>query len=73
MTFLAKMVMAGLPNIEPVSLMVMLFAVTSGERRCSHLRLCSCWNSCCTASTSGRSIISIFWLILAAAAWLLRG
>ena len=32
MTFLAKMVMAGLPNIEPVSLMVMLFAVTFGRK-----------------------------------------
>lgn len=30
MTFAAKYVMSGLPNIEPVSLMVMLFAVTFG-------------------------------------------
>lgn len=30
MTFGAKVAMAGLPNIEPVSLMVMLFAVTFG-------------------------------------------
>lgn len=30
MTFGAKYVMSGLPNIEPVSLMVMLFAVTFG-------------------------------------------
>lgn len=30
MTFAAKMVMAGLPNIEPVSLLVMLFAVCIG-------------------------------------------
>lgn len=30
LTFAAKYVMSGLPNIEPVSLMVMLFAVTFG-------------------------------------------
>ena len=30
MTFAAKVAMAGLPNIEPVSLMVMLFAVVFG-------------------------------------------
>ena len=30
MTFAAKYVMSGLPNIEPVSLMVMVFAVTFG-------------------------------------------
>ena len=32
LTFSAKMVMAQLPNIEPVSLMVMLLAVTYGWR-----------------------------------------
>ena len=32
MTFAAKYVMAVLPNIEPVSLMVMLFAVTFGSK-----------------------------------------
>ena len=32
MTFLAKILMAGLPNIEPVSLLVMLFAVTFGRK-----------------------------------------
>ena len=31
-TFGAKVVMMGLPNIEPVSLMVMLFAVTFGRK-----------------------------------------
>lgn len=30
LTFGAKLVMSGLPNIEPVSLMIMLFAVTFG-------------------------------------------
>ena len=30
LTFAAKWVMSALPNIEPVSLMVMLFAVTFG-------------------------------------------
>ncbi len=32
MTFAAKYVMSGLPNIEPVSLMVMLFAVVFGKK-----------------------------------------
>jgi len=32
LTFAAKYVMSGLPNIEPVSLMVMLFAVTFGKK-----------------------------------------
>ena len=32
LTFGLKVVMAGLPNIEPVSLMVMLFAVTFGRK-----------------------------------------
>ena len=32
MTFAAKWVMAALPNIEPVSLMVMLFGVVFGKK-----------------------------------------
>lgn len=32
MTFAAKVVMAPLPNLEPVSLLVMLFAVTFGKK-----------------------------------------
>ena len=32
LTFAAKYVISGLPNIEPVSLMVMLFAVTFGKK-----------------------------------------
>ena len=32
LTFAAKYVMSGLPNIEPVSLMVMLFAVVFGKK-----------------------------------------
>ena len=32
LTFAAKLVISGLPNIEPVSLMVMLFAVTFGKK-----------------------------------------
>ena len=32
LTFAAKLVMSGLPNIEPVSLMVMIFAVTFGAK-----------------------------------------
>ena len=32
LTFSAKVIMMGLPNIEPVTLMVMLFAVTFGKK-----------------------------------------
>jgi energy-coupling factor transport system substrate-specific component len=32
LTFCAKLAMAGLPNIEPVTLLVMLYAVTFGRR-----------------------------------------
>lgn len=32
LTFAAKLAMSGLPNIEPVSLMVMLFAVVFGKK-----------------------------------------
>ena len=72
LTFAAKLVMSGLPNIEPVSLMVMLFAVTFGKK--------------CVYPTSvyvameilvfGINIWNVYylyvWLILALAAYLMR-
>ena len=72
LTFAAKLVMSGLPNIEPVSLMVMLFAVTFGKK--------------CVYPTSvyvameilvfGINIWNVYylyvWLILALVAYLMR-
>lgn len=72
LTFGAKMVMMGLPNIEPVSLMVMLFAVTFGKKAIypiyTYVLLEFILN--------GFHIWSInylyIWLVLAAVAWCLR-
>lgn len=72
MTFGAKVAMMGLPNIEPVSLMVMLFAVSFGRKAVypiyTYVLLEFVLN--------GLNLWSInylyIWLILAAAAWSLR-
>ena len=45
LTFTAKMAMAGLPSIEPVPLLVMLFAVTFGKRS-PILSMCCRSSSC---------------------------
>lgn len=71
-TFAAKMAMAALPNIEPVSLMVMLFAVTFGRRAfypiCVYVTL--------EFLTFGLHLWSVcylyVWAVLAVAAWALR-
>lgn len=71
-TFAAKMAMAALPNIEPVSLMVMLFAVTFGRRAfypiCVYVTL--------EFLTFGLHLWSVcylyVWAVLALAAWVLR-
>lgn len=72
LTFAAKLVMSGLPNIEPVSLMVMLFAVTFGKK-------CSYPISVYVAMeilVYGINLWNVYylyvWLILAAAAYLMR-
>ena len=72
LTFAAKLVMAALPNIEPVSLMVMLFAATFGRKAIYPISVyvameilyfgLGTWNVC----------YLYVWLILAAGAWLLR-
>ena len=72
LTFAAKVVMAGLPNIEPVSLMVMLFAVTFGGRAVFPI----CVYVVMEFILFGLNLWSInylyIWAILALAAWLLR-
>lgn len=72
LTFAAKVAMAALPNIEPVSLFVMLFAVTFG-RKCIYpiyTYVILEW------LVYGFSLYSFpyayIWGILALAAWLLR-
>ena len=72
LTFALKLAMAPLPNIEPVSLMVMLFAVTFGRRAfypiCVYVLLefavygFGLWSFC----------YLYIWGILAVLAWLMR-
>ena len=73
MTFLAKMVMAGLPNIEPVSLMVMLFAVTFGRKALYPIYAYVLLEFVLYGLNLWSVNYLYIWLILAAAAWLLRG
>ncbi len=72
LTFALKLAMAGLANIEPVSLMVMLFAVTFGRKALCPIFVyvllevlvfgAGTWNIC----------YLYIWLVLAAGAWLMR-
>lgn len=73
MTFAAKMAMAFLPNIEPVSLMVMLFAVTFGRKAVYPIYVYVLLEF----AVYGINLWSInylyVWLVLAACSWALRG
>ena len=73
LTFAAKLVMSGLPNIEPVSLMVMLFAVTFGKKCVYPI----CVYVAMEILVYGISLWNIYylyvWLVLAVAAYLMRG
>lgn len=72
LTFGAKFAMSGLPNIEPVSLMVMLFGAVFGTQAVYPIGVYiameflvygpGLWNLC----------YLYIWFVLAAAAWLLR-
>ncbi len=72
LTFGAKVVMMGLPNIEPVSLLVMLFAVTFGKKALFPI----CVYVLLELSLFGIGLWSAayiyIWPALALAAWLLR-
>lgn len=72
LTFGAKLVMSGLANIEPVSLLVMLFAVTFG-RKCLYP---ICVYVMMEFAVYGLSLWSVcylyVWPLLALLAWLLR-
>ena len=73
MTFLAKILMAGLPNIEPVSLLVMLFAVTFGRKALYPIYVYVLLEFVLYGVNLWSINYLYIWLILAAAARLLRG
>lgn len=73
LTFGGKVAMMALPNIEPVSLMVMLFGVTFGKKAVYPIYVYVLLE----LVLNGIHLWSInylyVWLLLAGAAWLLRG
>lgn len=72
LTFAAKLVMSGLPNIEPVSLMVMLFAVTFG-RKCIYPVYVYVAMEILVYGINLWNVYYLYvWLILAVAAYLMR-
>lgn len=73
MTFAAKVVMAGLPNIEPVSLMVMLFAVTFGRKAVYPIYVYVLLEFVLYGLNLWSINYLYIWAVLAGAAWLLRG
>ena len=72
MTFGLKVVMAYLPNIEPVSLMVMLFAVTFGRKALYPIYVYVLLEFLLYGLNLWSINYLYIWVILAAAAWLLR-
>ena len=72
LVFGAKVVMAGLPNIEPVSLMVMIFAVTFG-RKCLYPIYVYVTMEILVYGPGMWNLMYLYvWAILALAAWLMR-
>ena len=71
-TFGMKVVMAGLPNIEPVSLMVMLFAVTFGARALYPIYVYVALEYLLYGFNYWSIYYLYIWTVLAIAAWLLR-
>ncbi len=73
LTFAAKYVMSWLPNIEPVSLMVMLFAVTFGKKCVYPIYLYVAMEILFYGINLWSINYLYVWAILALAAWLCRG
>ena len=73
LTFAAKLVMAAFPNIEPVSLMVMLFAVTFGRRAVYPIYVYVLMEYIFFGFGPWSFNYLYVWLVLAVAAYLLRG
>ena len=72
LTFAAKVAMAALPNIEPVSLMVMLFAVTFGSKAVFPIYVYVLMEFILYGLNLWSINYLYIWTILAVAAWLLR-
>ena len=72
LTFAAKYVMSGLPNIEPVSLMVMLFAVIFGKKCLYPIYLYVMMEILFYGISLWNINYLYIWLVLAVAAYLLR-
>lgn len=72
MTFMAKIMMAGLPNIEPVSLLVMLFGATFGRKALYPVYTYVLLEFVLYGFNLWSVNYLYIWLILAVCAWLLR-
>ena len=72
LTFAAKLVMMGLPNIEPVSLMVMLFAVVFGKKALYPIYVYVTLEILYYGINTWSICYLYIWLILALGAWLIR-
>lgn len=72
LTFAAKVAMAGLPNIEPASLFIMLFAVVFGKKCIYPIYTYVAMEFLCYGIHLWSINYLYVWLILAAGAWLLR-
>lgn len=72
LTFSAKYVMSGLPNIEPVSLMVMLFGVTFGKKAVYPIGIYVLMEILFYGLGTWNVMYLYIWLILGAAAYFLR-
>lgn len=73
MTFAAKLAMAFLPNIEPVSLMVMLFAVTFGRKAVYPIYVYVLLEFVVYGFNLWSVNYLYVWLVLCVCAWALRG
>lgn len=73
LTFAAKVAMMGLPNIEPVSLMVMLFAVTFGRKALYPIFVYILLELVLYGPNLWAVNYLYVWPLLALAAWWLRG
>lgn len=72
LTFAAKVAMAGLPNIEPTSLFVMLYAVVFGRKCVYPIYTYVVMEFLCYGFHLWSINYLYVWLILAICAWLLR-
>ena len=72
LTFAAKLVMVGLPNIEPSSLMVMLFAVIFGRKAVYPIYVYVTLEILYFGINTWTICYLYIWLILAIGAWVLR-